>query len=342
MNVSEGTHRRAQRRSGGHGWLGRCRTLVVVLLLSVAAPAHALAQSEVDFSQIQDVARAKAEEGLALYGEQKWGEAYERFRLAEDLFHAPTLVLFMGHCKRELGALVEARSLYLRIAEEEVSDDAPAAFADAVATARQQVQTLDERIPQLTIQVTGATASEVRIQVDGQPVTLDAGPVLVDPGKHSVVATAPDRAGVNQTLELAEADRETFDIVFRKIELAPPRPTPLPPPPPPEPDPGSLLPAMIAGGVGLAGFVVGGIAGGLSLSKVSDIKAECDGTVCPDRLQGDADSAQTLATVSNVGLIVGGVGAALSVTFVFWRPWADDAPIEAGLSPTGLRLRGAF
>ena len=60
--------------------------------------------------------------------------------------------------------------------------------------------------------------------------------------------------------------------------------------------------------------------------------------------------------MSNVGLIVGGVGAAVAVTFVFWRPWAgSEGPgssegdasaaepvVEAAFTGNGLALRGRF
>ncbi|MEQ9318779.1 MAG: hypothetical protein RIF41_06445 [Polyangiaceae bacterium] len=309
--------------------------------MSTTAPVVS-AQGDVDFSQIQDVARAKAEEGLALYGEKKWAEAYARFRIAEDLFHAPTLVLFMGNCQRELGDLLKARTLYQSIADEQLPEDAPDAFREAVATAAEQVERLDARIPTLTLTVDGVPAERARVRVDGAEVGLESQPLSLNPGSHRIVATAPGVTAIEREVELAEGARETIALRFEKAEAAPVLPPP-PPPKPPAEEPGSLLPAMIAAGVGVTGFVVGGVAGGLVLSRVSAIKEECDGDVCPDRLQGEADDAQTLATVSNVGLIVGGVGAAVAITFVFWRPWGGGEPaVEAGVTPHGVRIWGRF
>jgi hypothetical protein len=196
------------------------------------------------------------------------------------------------------------------------------------------------------------------VRLDGDEVQLTGEPLLLNPGSHRVVATAPEVEAIERDVELAEGDDETLTLRFEPI--APP---PVPPPPPApvpvaprEPDPGSLLPALIAGGVGVAGFAVGGITGGLVLSKVSSIKEDCDGNTCPLPLKAEAEDAQTLATISNVGLIVGGVGAALAVTFVFWRPWGggDDAPasdegtrqegptVEAAFGTEGLLFRGTF
>lgn len=314
---------------------------ILCVLLASTSTTLASAQGDVDFSQIQDVARAKAEEGLALYGEKKWAEAHERFRIAEDLFHAPTLVLFMGHCQRELGALLEARRLYGQVAGEELPEDAPEAFRDAVATAVAQLEDLEARIPTLTLTVEGMPAERARVRVDGSEVPVDGQPLSLDPGTHRVVATAPGATAIERDVELAEGSREAITLRFERT-VAPVLPPPGPPVPPPE-EPGSLLPAMVAAGIGVTGFVVGGVAGGLVLSRVSNIKEECDGDVCPARLQGEADDAQTLATVSNIGLIVGGVGAAVAITFVFWRPWGGGEPaVEAGIGTDGLKVWGHF
>ncbi|HHH31080.1 MAG TPA: hypothetical protein ENK57_22415 [Polyangiaceae bacterium] len=322
------------------------RWLPAILLVSVAntvAPVALAQGGDVDFSQIQDVARAKAEEGLALYEAGEWAEAFERFRIAEDLFHAPTLVLFMGNCQRELGDLLRARDLYRRVANEELPEDAPEAFRAAVTSAAEQLQGLDARIPTLTLTVEGVPVDRARVRVDGSEVDLSAQPLALNPGSHRIVATAPGATAIERDVALDEGAREEVALSFEKVKVAPAPPVSPVPSTSVEQEPGSILPAMIAAGVGVTGFVVGGVAGGLVLSRVSDIKEECDGDVCPERLQGEADDAQILATVSNVGLVVGGIGAAVAITFVFWRPWAGNgAALEAGVSPTGLMLRGRF
>ena len=223
-------------------WLS---AFLLVLVASTTASV-ASAQRDVDFSQIQDVARAKAEEGLALYGEKKWAEAYERFRIAEDLFHAPTLVLFMGNCQRELGDLLRARALYKRIADEPLPEDAPDAFRDAVATAAKHLQGLDSRIPTLAVSVEGAPAERARVRVDGAEVTADAEPLSLNPGSHRVVATAPGFTAIERDVELAEGAREAITLRFDKAPVAPVLPPPEPPRPPPE-EPGSSRPACSSG-----------------------------------------------------------------------------------------------
>ncbi|WP_438023936.1 tetratricopeptide repeat protein [Sorangium sp. So ce233] len=115
---------------------------------------------------------------------------------------------------------------------------------------------------------------------------------------------------------------------------------PAAPPPPPAPrveGGGSLLPAGIAFGLGAVGLGVGAATGIVSLSQVSDIKAQCEGQRCPAELKGDADSATTLGHVSTVGFIVGAASAAAGVVLLVVRPGGDGAPDAAGAAPQARR-----
>lgn len=311
------------------------RALFVLLTLLIF-PSAAFAQSTIDLSQIKDVARAKAEEGLALFAEKKWAEAYERFRVAEELFHAPTLGLHMGHCKRELGELLAARALYRKVAFEEFPDDAPPAFRKATEEAAEHARVLDAEIPRITITVTGA--SEPRVTVDGAPVGLAPATVELDPGKHRVDAVAPGVGAYTDEIELAPGSREDVSVVLTAAVIE--RPVVVPRP---APDPGTLAPAFVAFGIGAGGLITGAVAGGIALSRINDIQAQCESDVCPDRLLEDADRAQLAATVSNVGFIVGAVGVIAGAVLVFVRPGAGEAPTTSfHLGPLHARFEVRF
>lgn len=313
-----------------------------VLLTMLLVPATALAQSTIDLSQIKDVARAKAEEGLALFAEKSWAEAYERFRVAEELFHAPTLGLHMGHCKRELGELMAARALYRKVAAEELPEDAPPAFRKALEEAAAHASALDAEIPRVTISVTGA--SEPRVTVDGTTVALAPETVELDPGKHRLDAVAPGVEAYSREIELAPGTREDITVVLTRVVIERPKPIVVPQPVPDRPiDPGTLVPAFVAFGVGAGGLIAGAVAGGIALSRVTDIQDQCEGNVCPDRLLDAADQAQLASTVSNIGFIVGGVGVIAGTVLVFVRPGAGDAPTTSfHVGPTSARFEVRF
>ncbi|WP_437314918.1 tetratricopeptide repeat protein [Sorangium sp. So ce385] len=108
--------------------LRRCAFAVTLL---AAAPALAAKPPEAASAEAQQLARTKAHEGLKLYGADRWQEAFEVFKEADGLYHAPTLVLYMARCQRKLGRLEEARGLYEQVLAEPLPDDPPAAFLDA-------------------------------------------------------------------------------------------------------------------------------------------------------------------------------------------------------------------
>ncbi len=308
-------------------------SLALSLLCGVAvlsAPRAAMAQADIDLSLIKDVARAKAEEGLALFAEEKWAEAFERFRVAEELFHAPTLVLHMGHCKRELGQLLAARALYQKVASEEVTEDSPNAFALARDEAVQRVQALEALIPRLTVVVSGV--ADARVTVDGVVVAQHPASIELDPGEHRVDVVAAGAEPHTRVIELGVGARQELTVELTPIVVEKPRPVPVVVPPPPT-EPGSLVPAFIAYGVGFGGLVVGAIAGGIAIERVEAIKSECEGDLCPDRLLDAADEAQLAATVSNVGFIVAGVGAIVGTVLVFARPGGDAPRARLRLGP---------
>ncbi|WP_437659104.1 tetratricopeptide repeat protein [Sorangium sp. So ce1182] len=159
----------------------------------------------------------------------------------------------------------------------------------------------------------------------------------------------------------ARRDAET-ELTGVRAALKPPPAAPAAPPAPQAGGGGSLLPAGLAFGLGAVGLGVGAATGIASLSKVSDIKSQCDGRRCPAELQGDADAATTLGHVSTVGFIVGAASAAAGVVLLVVRssgdgaPGGDGAPDAAGAPPQarrgvvwsagvglgGIALQGAF
>ncbi|RYE87685.1 MAG: hypothetical protein EOO75_14165 [Myxococcales bacterium] len=100
--------------------------------------------------------------------------------------------------------------------------------------------------------------------------------------------------------------------------------------------------------VGGAALLTGTITGLMSSSRTSDIKDQCAGNVCPASLSGEADSARTLATVSNVSFALAAVGVGVGLYGLFTTP---DAPAAApstarrwrlDVGPGAALVRGSF
>lgn len=106
-------------------------------------------------------------------------------------------------------------------------------------------------------------------------------------------------------------------------------------------------------GVAGAGGLVGAITGGLSIAKVEDVRARCDGDACPKSTEPDRDEATALANASNASLAIGAAGAIVGVvgTVLFFT--SKPAPSEPRVAvlpvfslgqpgPTGVVISGSF
>jgi hypothetical protein len=99
---------------------------------------------------------------------------------------------------------------------------------------------------------------------------------------------------------------------------------------------------VVAGG---AGLVVGAGAGALALSKASDVKSGCAGSICGPSHHDDLDATRRFAAISTVGFSVAAVGVTLFVIGL-----ASDSKQKEVASPSvvpyasldGLGLTGRF
>lgn len=317
--------------------------LLVGLLATLVASPSAHAQSPED----RKAAVALGDAALKLFDQGQWAEAYQRFEQADQLVHAPPLVLYMARSKRNMGQLVEARKLYDQVVEEKLAADAPQQFRDAQKTAAEERDPLDARIPSVQIQVEGAPIHAVRVTVDGvelAPAALQA-PVPLNPGSHDFEATAEGHPSAQQSVELpAKKGVHTLVLVLggesRTTVPAPPADTAAPE------SQGPWWPAAVAFGVGAVGLGIGAITGGMAMGKVDDIKSRCVDNHCPPSDQEQGEEAETLAAVSTAGFVIGGVAAAAGIVLILWRPGGSSEPADASaqlrVGPGSVLLSGVF
>jgi hypothetical protein len=321
----------------------RAKLSALFVASALAATVAGEARAEGGAPEARAAARARGEQGLQLFEAKRWGEAYAAFREADGLYHAPTLTLFMGHCQRNQGRLVEAKALYAKLVNEPVPVAAPEQFRKAQAQARAELEALGARIPRLTAVATGAAAEGAQIEVDG--VAVDAGAlaagVEVNPGRHTLAAKSPG-ALASRSVTLAEGEESRVQLALvaeapaakEGSEAAGRR--------------GSIVPGAVALGAGGVFMVVGAITGGIAAGKISDIKSRCRTLAGEEHcLVADIparDSAQTLITVSTVGLIAGGAALLAGTALVILRPGggAGKARLEVEAGLTAVHLRGSF
>lgn len=276
--------------------------------LAVLSPAALLAAPS---ASDRDAARRLADKGAELFDAGKYEEAIDHFRRANERVHAPTFLLKMAQANVKLGKLIEGRDIFQQIADEQLAPQAPESFVNARKTARRELEDLKRRIPTLQIVVTGAPPSEVNVTVDGTSLQSIDQPIAQDPGDHTVVVTGSGGASVTRSVTLHEGSAERLEISLAQKPAGDEDGTG---------SKGSLAPAAVAFTVGGLGIGIGAVMGALALGKAADIKATCTNNVCPKNQQAEADSAGTLADVSTISFVVGGVGLAAGTVLLFLRP----------------------
>jgi hypothetical protein len=295
-------------------------------------------------------ARALAQEAGDLLDAKKYADALDRVMRAEALYHAPTHELMMGQAQEGLGHPAAALAIFEKLAAEPIPAAAPHAFVEAQQAGKERLRALLARVPSLLVVVRGLRPGQhADVRVDGEPFAIDAAAARpADPGSHVVIVSVEGRDPVQQTVVLPDkggvvtAEVSMTPSDSHEAVSAPQAPPPALPSvlveqaaPAPHGGGGSLVPAFVAFGVGAVGLGVGAVTGALSLSNVSDLRSRCPGNVCPSSQQSEVDSTRMLGTVSTVGFIVGGVGAAAGAVLLLLRKPSVEASSAHGPRTVG-------
>jgi hypothetical protein len=233
----------------------------------------------------------------------------------------PGTLFTLAECEAKWGKGVWALRHY-RAFLDTVAQMSPSELPRQEARARiaeTQASALDRDVPQVTFAFAEPAPPGTKITIDGEPVEPSVA-FRADVGAHAIVVASPGKGQNTESVTLATGDRRRIEL---DVPGAPPKPSPPPKPPaapapePPAPSPppssGPNLLPWIAGGVGVAGLVVGSITGGVVLAKKSVANDHCQGTACDAEGQRAVDTGRTLGWVSTIafGLGVVGIGTAI-------------------------------
>jgi hypothetical protein len=307
----------------------------------------------------REQARALMQEGRDLRDKGHGQDALKRFKAADDIMHVPTTALEVARTQASLGMFIEARDTIAAIRKLPVGPSDPAPFTDARNKAEELDNQLENKIPSITIVVSGGAEGETpSITVDGISVPSAAMglPRRVNSGRHMISVRTPSGHG-EQTVDVHEGDKKEVQIALSGSTTEPgpapePEPGQQPKEAPPEPSgPKSHSPTVltwVGAGVAGAGAIAGTITGIMSMSLVSQIKSnkECPSSICVNGSKGgnDYSSASSLATISDVTWVIAGVGAAVAVATIVightesepekkTQPESSPAPSEGGEPP---------
>jgi phenylpyruvate tautomerase PptA (4-oxalocrotonate tautomerase family) len=323
--------------------------LWAVVLWAIPAVSWA---GEAEEDPVRNEARQLAYEGIKALRAERYAEALSFLRQAEQKFHAPTHLLYMARAHVGLGELIAAHGKYVTIAIEPIPNYAAAAFHQARKEAAAERQQLQARVATVTVEVAGADVASVSVSVDGktvEPARL-AHPIAVTAGEHRIAAVGTDGQRAEQVATVAVGESKTVTLSIEPESAPAPGPG-SPGQSAPDSADGSGLTAAgaVLVAVGGAALVVGGITGGMTLSRAGDIEDTCGGDVCPTTEEPTVDDAKTLGNVSTALFIAGGVVAATGVVLLVVAPGdeseaatAHGPRLELRATVFGASLSGTF
>jgi len=270
-------------------------------------------------------------------------DAFSRFARAESLAHSPVFLLYMARIRERQGFWLESQQLYERVQQEPLSGSAPQAFRDAVAAARAEHAELSTRLPSIIVVLRNATASNTTVTLDGVPFDRFGREISLDPGPHVLVARTPDGLQTQREFVLAEGHKSVrveLTLSSEPRESAPPAAAASAPTRDERALPRSNYEtaAYVTGGAGIAGMLLGVVAGTLAWSELQRIKDDCDGTRCDPADASRLDSVRRLGTIADVGFAIGAGGLGAAAVFL----WVLPAQSRSTAPLTGVRLSATF
>ncbi len=214
-------------------------------------------------ADVSDADRAAARElyieGVKLQEQGKFDAALERFQRAQSVFSAPTHLLHIAECQAALGRLVESTETYRTLVRTPLPPGAPAAFIQAQQQAGAELTQVEPRVPSLKLHVKPDNATNLSVQIDGQPMSAALVGVSrpINPGAHTVSVYAAGFGKAEQQITVKEKEQKDLTLTLQPtsgVVYGPsPTPAPLPSPvtagpvPPPPPAYGANGPASKAG-----------------------------------------------------------------------------------------------
>jgi hypothetical protein len=336
-------------------------TLALTLLGSGVAPFFPAHEARAD-----ETARARKifQEALQLETGENFAGALAKFQEVAQIKRSPQVLFHIAFCQAKLGQLVAAvggfRLVILEGGEE-------AANAQVVQASKEELAALEKRVPSVVFK-RGKGAELAKVTLDGVELgksSLDK-PQQVDPGAHSVEATARGKLPFKEVIEVAEGETKTLEIVLKDAPAEGPGPVASA-----EPEAGDKNPVVLGNddlkkaakspvlpyavlGAGTASLVASGVFFYLRSSAISDLDKSCRGNICPESSKSTSDSGKTATLLANITLGLGVVGVGVGSVLLFTskpeeqsataraRGRAMDVVLHPGPRGGGASLVGTF
>lgn len=261
----------------------------------------------------KEAASAHYQAGVRLYEDEDFASALVEFRRAYEIQPNWAVLFNIGQSYFAMKDYARAVPI-LQTYRAEGGSRVP---ADRRELVDRELRDLEFRTGRVRIE-SDVTPAEAFI--DDVAVPKLGEPTLVNVGRHRLRVVADGRTPFVQEIEVTgnEDVRVQATLVLAGSPKATPSPTTATSTDAP-PKPGSIVPAVVALGLGTAFVGVGAVFGVSALSTKSDLDAQCPAAgSCPPSAQDRIDTLSSSATLSTIGFAAGavalGVGAYLLLT----------------------------
>jgi hypothetical protein len=305
----------------------------------------ALANAE---PQAADKATAQAlfDQGKHLVAASKFQEACSKFEESQRLDPGIGTQFHLANCYEQAGRTASAWTLFLEVASEARAQRQ----TDREKVARGRAAALEPKLSKLTISVSDAAKStDLEIKRDGVAVGAAqwGAPLPVDPGTHTITASASHKQPWRTTVEVASSGGSAT-VTVTPLRDAPATSAPAAVTQPitapssvEAPSSGRRTLGMVVAGAGTLAMGTGGVLGLLAKSKFKSAwdDGHCDDAGCDSfglEVQQSAISRGNVATAVFVS------GAVLTTAGVILWLTAPKAEMKVGLSAKEIVLRGTF
>lgn len=303
---------------------------LLVAALFAASSAHA-----------QDTERADSlfKQGQELLDAGKVTQACPLFAESHRLDPKLGRLLNLAYCHEQEGKTATAWSEY---------NDASAlatqrAQAERAEFARTHADEIAKKLSYLRLDFPKGRETIAEIVLDSIQLPRDKWgvPIPVDPGKHTVEARASERVPRTVSFDIAAAPGTT-PVMLDSLEIERSTGTQTEDAPRSR---GMFYAALGAAGAGVVGLGLGATFGILASSKKGDADPHCPMKACDPIGASSLSDARTFATVSTVGLVVGGAFAVASVVLFLIAPRGSAERKHARIVPLvgpAVGLAGAW
>jgi len=277
-----------------------------------AAPVEAVAGEETPEYK-QAISQALEE-----YGLQHYEESRSLFEKAHSLDPNARTLRGLGMVEFELRHYVAAEGYLeasLKSTKKALTEEQRTAVKDLLARTKQFIAKYE-------LAVEPQAPEGMRVELDGKPVQWeDNAPLSVEAGEHVLRVSAPNSETREVHLDVKGGEQQTLriELAFKGVV----EPSSAPPAGPTHPFQKLGIGLTAAGG---AVAIAGGVLGGLALSKANSAETRKD---------ADADSAHTLALISDVAI---GVGVATAVAGIVLLVWKDKPKEHSASAARSARL----